>query len=56
LERQQTLLDDDMRVPIILVTGRGDDLARVTARRAGAAGSIHKPFDDQSLVDTVCYQ
>lgn len=53
LELQQALLDDDMEIPIILMTGHDDDQARTAARSAGAAGFFHKPFDDQALIDTI---
>jgi len=53
LELQQALLDDDMRVPVIVITGHEDAAARIAARRAGAVGFFHKPFDDQALIDTI---
>ncbi len=53
LELQQALLADDMCVPIILMTGRDDEVARTAARSAGAAGFLTKPFDDQALIDTI---
>ena len=53
LEVQQALLDNDVRVPVIVITGRDEAGARITARRAGAVGFFHKPFDDQALIDTI---
>jgi len=53
LELQQAMLDNDMRVPVIVITGRDDASARITARRAGAVGFFRKPFDDQALIDTI---
>ncbi len=53
LELHQALLDDDLRVPVILMTGRDDETARIAAQRAGAVGFFHKPFDDQALIDTI---
>ncbi len=53
LELQQALLDDDLRVPVIVITGRQDPGARIAARRAGAVGFFHKPFDDQALIDAI---
>ncbi len=53
LELAQALLDDDLAVPVILLTGRDDDGARIAARRIGAVGFFSKPFDDQALIDTI---
>ena len=53
LELQQLLRDDDLHVPVIFITGHHDDKARIAARRAGAVGFFHKPFDDQALIDTI---
>ncbi len=53
LELAQTLSDDDLELPVILLTGRDDDGARVAARRIGAVGFFRKPFDDQALIDTI---
>ena len=53
LELIQALLDDDLQVPVILMTGRDDETARIAARHAGAVGFFHKPFDDQALIDTI---
>ena len=53
LELLRVLSDDDIRVPVILMTGRDDDRARIEARRVGAVGFFRKPFDDQALIDTI---
>ena len=53
LELQQALLDDDLQVPVIVLTGREDAAARIAARRTGAVGFFHKPFDDQALIDSI---
>ena len=53
LELQQLLHDDDIHVPVIFITGHDDDKARIAARRVGAVGFFHKPFDDQALIDTI---
>jgi len=53
LELQQLLYDDDIRAPVIFITGHDDDQARIAARRVGAVGFFHKPFDDQALIDTI---
>ncbi len=53
LELAQALLDDGLAVPVILLTGRDDDSARIAAHRVGAVGFFRKPFDDQALIDTI---
>ena len=53
LELLQLLLDDDVHVPVIFMTGHDDDKARIAARRVGAVGFFRKPFDDQALIDAI---
>jgi FixJ family two-component response regulator len=53
LEVQQVLHDNDVETPIIFITGRSDDSARIAARNTGAVGFFHKPFDDQAMIDTI---
>jgi FixJ family two-component response regulator len=53
LEVQQALRDNDVRAPIIFITGRSDDTARTAARNTGAVGFFQKPFDDQAMIDTI---
>ncbi len=55
LEVQNALLDNDLQVPVIIITGRDDDEARVAARRIGAVGFFRKPFDTRALIDTIEY-
>ena len=52
LEVQQALLDRDLKVPVIIMTGR-DDGAKTAAQSLGAVGFFSKPFDDQALIDTI---
>jgi len=55
LELQQALLDNDLHVPVIIITGRDDEASKISARRLGAVGFFSKPFDDQALIDTIEY-
>jgi FixJ family two-component response regulator len=40
-------------VPTIFITGQDDPAMREQARRAGAAGYLRKPFDDQALISAI---
>jgi two-component system, LuxR family, response regulator FixJ len=40
-------------IPVILVTGRGDDLIRAKALQAGVAAYLEKPLDDGVLINTI---
>jgi len=40
-------------IPIIIISARGEQLTRVTARELGAAGYLVKPFDLNDLRDAV---
>lgn len=41
------------RIPVILVTGRGDSVLRASALRAGAAAYLEKPVSEAELVATI---
>jgi FixJ family two-component response regulator len=43
----------NLRVPVILVTGAGDQSLKVRATRAGALAYFDKPIDDSELVATI---
>jgi FixJ family two-component response regulator len=53
LELKRLLDERSLRVPVIFITGCQDEHLREQAVRAGAAGFLTKPFDDQSLLDAV---
>jgi FixJ family two-component response regulator len=53
LDLQQRLLEDQVDVPIIFITGHGDVPMAVTAMKRGAADFIQKPFRDQDLIDRI---
>jgi FixJ family two-component response regulator len=53
LEFQQTLLEADARVPVILITGHGDIPMTVRGMKAGAVDFLAKPFVDDALLTAV---
>ena len=53
LELQSRLSRDNLRIPIIFITAQGDEKMRMQALRAGAVEFLAKPFDDDTLLDSV---
>jgi len=53
LEFQRKLVDNEIRVPIIFITGHGDIPMTVSAMKAGAVDFLPKPFREQDLLDAV---
>jgi FixJ family two-component response regulator len=53
LELQAKLNAENCRIPIIFITGHGDEKMRLQALRAGAVEFLPKPFDDEILLDSV---
>ncbi len=53
LEVQRRLARTDPGLPIVVVTGYGDDLTRREALAAGAVAFMSKPFDDQVLLEAM---
>jgi FixJ family two-component response regulator len=53
LELQRHLASAQQRIPIIFVTGHGDDIMRKQALNAGAVEFLYKPFSDESLLSAV---
>ncbi len=53
LELQQELLNRDITLPIIFITGHGDVPMAVEAMQKGAVDFIQKPFRDQDLLDRI---
>jgi FixJ family two-component response regulator len=53
LDFQQELLDNDTRIPVILMSGHGDIPMTVRAMRAGAVTFLSKPFDESDLLSAV---
>jgi FixJ family two-component response regulator len=53
LELQKKLIEDNINIPIIIITGHGDVSLAVRAMKAGAVDFIEKPFNDQVLLDSI---
>src|SRR6204780_3618084 len=53
LDLQRKLVEANLRLPIIFITGHGDIQMSVRAMKAGAAEFLTKPFRDQDLLDAV---
>jgi FixJ family two-component response regulator len=53
LELQTKLNTEGRRIPIIFITGHGDERLRMQALRAGAVEFLAKPFDDEVLLESV---
>jgi FixJ family two-component response regulator len=53
LELQAELMREDIRIPIIFITGHGDVPMSVKALKAGAIDFLVKPFRDQDLLDAI---
>ncbi len=53
LELQQRLVEMEISIPIVFITGHGDIPMAVEAMRRGAVDFIRKPFRDQELLDRV---
>lgn len=53
LELQQTLLERDVNLPVVFITGHGDVPMAVEAMKRGAVDFIRKPFRDQELLDRI---
>ena len=53
LALQEELTRRQIGLPVIIVTGHGDVALAVRAMKAGAVDFIEKPFDEQSMLDSV---
>ena len=53
LELQARLKAEHCNIPIIFITGHGDERMRLQALRAGAVEFLSKPFDDEILLESV---
>ncbi len=53
LDLQKRLIEADIEIPIIFITGHGDIPMAVQAMKAGALEFLRKPFRDQDLLDAV---
>ncbi|MBX2835396.1 MAG: response regulator [Gammaproteobacteria bacterium] len=53
LELQDYLLNNNISIPVIVVTGHGDVPMAVRSMKNGAFEFLQKPFNDQTLLDTI---
>ncbi len=53
LQMQHRLPEHGIELPVIVITGHGDVPMAVAAMKQGALDFIEKPFNDQSLLDSV---
>jgi len=53
LALQDKLVQEDMMVPVIIITGHGDVPMAVRAMKMGAFEFLQKPFNDQELLDSI---
>lgn len=53
LDLQAELVSEDIRIPIIFISGHGDVRMTVQAMKAGAIDFLTKPFSDRDLLDAV---
>jgi len=53
LDLQARLNQQQIRIPVILITAHGDERMRMQAMSAGAADFLAKPFDDEVLLRSI---
>ena len=53
LDFQQALAENEMFVPVILITGHGDIPMTVRGMKAGAVNFLSKPFEEEALLAAV---
>jgi FixJ family two-component response regulator len=53
LELQAQLNADHCKIPTIFISAHGDGKMRMQAMRAGAVEFLAKPFDDETLLESV---
>jgi len=53
LDLQRQLVEANVKIPVIFITGHGDIQMSVRAMKAGAVEFLTKPFRDQELLDAV---
>lgn len=53
LELQEYFVEQQIRIPVIIITGHGDVPMAVRAMKVGAVDFIEKPFNDELLLDSI---
>jgi len=53
LELQEYLVEKQIRIPVIIITGHGDVPMAVRAMKSGAVDFIEKPFNDELLLESI---
>ncbi len=53
IELQAALTQSKWAIPVIFITAFGEPQIRARAMKAGAFGFLDKPFDDNTLIQTV---
>jgi FixJ family two-component response regulator len=53
LDLQQRLIAEGRDLPIVFITAYPNERVRTQALQAGAIAFLHKPFDEQALLDAV---
>jgi FixJ family two-component response regulator len=53
LDVQQQLARSGLQLPIVVITGHDEPMARAQCLSAGAAAYLRKPLDDEALLDAI---
>lgn len=53
LELQEQLRNQQIGIPVIIITGHGDVSMAVKAMKSGALDFIEKPFNEETLLDSI---
>jgi FixJ family two-component response regulator len=53
VELQRTIIGTDMSLPIVFITGHGDEATRERTLAGGAVDVLYKPVDDQALMAAI---
>jgi RNA polymerase sigma factor (sigma-70 family) len=53
LDLQEYLVEKNIQIPVVIITGHGDVPMAVRAMKGGAIDFIEKPFNDEVLLDAI---
>ncbi len=53
LDLQEQLIEQEIGIPVIIITGHGDVSMAVRVMKVGAVDFIEKPFNDERLLDSI---